>query len=168
MVDIAIVELSTGAFRLRSVPLPHALDELVRLHPSELIHQEEDQDLEPLIEEAVIAIQCARTPRPGSCETRTGNLEHSTRCVMRLRGAVIPPAPRHPLFERLFRGRHVEVVSVEGIRWARLRFDAERVLGFVKNHPVIARADDLEVQAVGPADPGREIHPRETIVQGAT
>lgn len=65
MIDIAVAELSTGAFRMRSVPFEEAVDELVRLHPSELLHRDDDDDLEPLLQQVEATIRCARTPRPG-------------------------------------------------------------------------------------------------------
>ena len=43
VVDIAVAELSTGAFRIRTVPAERAVDELVRLHPSEILHSDDDE-----------------------------------------------------------------------------------------------------------------------------
>ena len=65
IIDIAVAELSTGGFRLRSVPIEHAVDELVRLDPSELLHRDDDLELEPLLQQVEATLQCARTPRAG-------------------------------------------------------------------------------------------------------
>jgi DNA mismatch repair protein MutS len=64
ILDIAVAELSTGAFRLRSVPAAHAISELVRLGPSEILHAEDDEAVCTLVDEARTATQCATTPRP--------------------------------------------------------------------------------------------------------
>ncbi|MDG2291844.1 MAG: DNA mismatch repair protein MutS, partial [Phycisphaerales bacterium] len=63
LLDIAVAELSTGAFRLRTVPAAQALSELVRLGPSELLHIEDDDAVCNLVAEAQTALQCATTPR---------------------------------------------------------------------------------------------------------
>ncbi len=63
VLDIAVAELSTGAFRLRTVPAAHAVSELVRLGPSEILHDEDEESLAPMLDEVNATLQCATTPR---------------------------------------------------------------------------------------------------------
>ena len=65
VVDIAVAELSTGAFRIRTVPAERAVDELVRLHPSEILHSDDDETLDSMLQQVESTLACARTPRPG-------------------------------------------------------------------------------------------------------
>ena len=65
VMDIAVAELSTGDFKLRTVPSQHALDELVRLGPSEILHADELDSTIDLVAEAHALIGSASTTRPG-------------------------------------------------------------------------------------------------------
>ncbi|MBM44545.1 MAG: DNA mismatch repair protein MutS [Phycisphaerae bacterium] len=65
VVDIAVAELSTGDFRLRTIPSEQALDELVRLGPSEILHDDELETTVALVAEAHALLGTASTSRPG-------------------------------------------------------------------------------------------------------
>ena len=67
VLDIAVAELSTGAFRLRTVPAAHATSELVRLGPSEILFEEDDEAIDSLLVDVRAALQCATTPRASWC-----------------------------------------------------------------------------------------------------
>ena len=62
---MAVVELSTGSFSLLDLPLERALDEIVRVGPSELLYaQPPDGDIPPRIESIRTSAGCALTARP--------------------------------------------------------------------------------------------------------
>lgn len=61
---VAWAELSTGSIHVRSLPLDTAVDELVRIGPSEIIHPESMTESDPVLERLTTLLDATCTPRP--------------------------------------------------------------------------------------------------------